>query len=158
MTRTVSSASLAIEQIQLRLNTITELGDVVVTLNPAMYVIKGIRDGFLQIQEADRSFSQISDILAKIIVESEQAPITEMNGLNGLNEDSTRIVEDDNVTVKRHVKNMFPNFPDTNLVIKRTEASARENRCIYQLTIIFFELLFLFLILSDNCNLFLYTI
>jgi division protein CdvB (Snf7/Vps24/ESCRT-III family) len=110
MTRAVSSASLAIEQIQLRLNTITELGDVVVTLNPAMYVIKGIRDGFLQIPEADRSFSQISDILAKIIVESEQAPITEMNGLNGLNEDSTRIVQDANVTVelrKKHVSK-FP--------------------------------------------------
>ena len=34
------SAKLALEQIQLRLNTITELGNVVVTLSPAMSEIK----------------------------------------------------------------------------------------------------------------------
>ena len=43
MNKMVTSAKLALEQIQLRLNTITELGDVVVTLSPAMSVIKGIR-------------------------------------------------------------------------------------------------------------------
>ena len=41
MNKMVSSAKLAMEQIQLRLNTITELGDVVITLSPAMSVIKG---------------------------------------------------------------------------------------------------------------------
>ncbi|MGZ5501353.1 MAG: Snf7 family protein, partial [Nitrososphaeraceae archaeon] len=45
MDKMVCSAKLAMEQIQLRLNTITELGDVVVTLTPAMSVIKGIQGG-----------------------------------------------------------------------------------------------------------------
>ena len=45
MSKMVDSAKLAFEQIQLRLNTVTELGDVVVTLNPAMSVIKGIQGG-----------------------------------------------------------------------------------------------------------------
>ena len=39
---------LALEQIQLRLNTITELGDVVITLSPAMSVIKGIQGDFTE--------------------------------------------------------------------------------------------------------------
>src|SRR5919197_792140 len=57
MNKSVSSARLAIEQILLRLNTITELGDVVVTLNPAMSVIKGIRGDLSSIfPEADQSF------------------------------------------------------------------------------------------------------
>ena len=43
MGKMVNSAKLALEQIHLRLNTITELGDVVVTLSPAMSVIKGIQ-------------------------------------------------------------------------------------------------------------------
>src|SRR5918992_2063706 len=45
MNKMVSSAKLAMEQIQLRLSTITELGDVVVTLSPAMAVMKSVRSG-----------------------------------------------------------------------------------------------------------------
>jgi division protein CdvB (Snf7/Vps24/ESCRT-III family) len=37
------SAKLAPEQVQLTLNTITELGNVVVTISPAMSEIKGIQ-------------------------------------------------------------------------------------------------------------------
>ena len=45
MNKMITSAKLALEQIQLRLNTITERGDVVVTLSPAMSVIKNIQGG-----------------------------------------------------------------------------------------------------------------
>ena len=48
MGKMVNSAKLALEQIHLRLNTITELGDVVVTLSPAMSVIKGIQGKLCQ--------------------------------------------------------------------------------------------------------------
>jgi hypothetical protein len=50
-------------------------------------------------------------------------PITEMTGLSGLNEDSTRIIEEANLTVKRNIKSKFPNVPDTNLEIKMTVGS-----------------------------------
>lgn len=39
MNKMVTSAKLALEQIQLRLNTMTELGDVVVTLSPGKSVV-----------------------------------------------------------------------------------------------------------------------
>jgi division protein CdvB (Snf7/Vps24/ESCRT-III family) len=124
MNKTVSSARLAIEQIQLRLNTVTELGDVVVTLSPAMSVIKGIRGGLSSmLPEADQSFSQISDILSSIITESEQRPIAEINEFSGLDEDSTKIVEEANSTIERNIKNKLPNFSETNLESKKTEAS-----------------------------------
>src|SRR5216684_6742263 len=42
MNKMVTQARLALEQIVLRLNTITELGDIVVTLTPAMSVIRSI--------------------------------------------------------------------------------------------------------------------
>ena len=38
----IGGAKLAMEQIKIRLNTITELGDVVVTLSPCMSLIKGL--------------------------------------------------------------------------------------------------------------------
>ena len=64
MNKMITSAKLALEQIQLRLNTITELGDVVVTLSPAMSVIKNIQGGLnSMIPEAGQSFGKITDIL-----------------------------------------------------------------------------------------------
>ena len=55
----------------LRLNTMTELGDVVVTLNPAMNAIKGIQGGLSSMMpQADQSFGQISDLLGNIMTGS----------------------------------------------------------------------------------------
>ena len=48
MNRMVTQAKLALEQITLRLNTITELGDIVVTLTPAMSVIRSVQAGTRQ--------------------------------------------------------------------------------------------------------------
>jgi division protein CdvB (Snf7/Vps24/ESCRT-III family) len=125
MNKSVSSARLAIEQILLRLNTITELGDVVVTLNPAMSVIKGIRGGLSSmIPEADQSFDQISGILAGIMTESQQMSNTEMTGFSGLDADSSKIVEEANTTVEHNIKNKLPNFSVSNLESKKTEASS----------------------------------
>lgn len=69
----LDSAKVAFEQIQLRLNTMTELGDVVVTLNPAMNAIKGIQGGLSSMMpQADQSFGQISDLLGNIMTDSSQ--------------------------------------------------------------------------------------
>ena len=40
--KVIGDAKLAMEQIKLRLNTVSELGDVVVTLSPCMSLIKGL--------------------------------------------------------------------------------------------------------------------
>ena len=67
----LDSAKVAFEQLQLRLNTMTELGDVVVTLNPAMNAIKGIQGGLSSMMpQADQSFGQISDLLGNIMTDS----------------------------------------------------------------------------------------
>ncbi|HEU4823821.1 MAG TPA: hypothetical protein VFS97_10395, partial [Nitrososphaeraceae archaeon] len=64
MIKMIDSAKTAFEQIQLRLNTITEMGDVVFTLGPAVNAIKGIQGGLSSMMpQADQSFEQISDLL-----------------------------------------------------------------------------------------------
>jgi len=108
----VSSAKLAMEQIQLRLNTITELGDVVITLSPAMSVIKGIQGGLSSMMpEADQSFGQISDLLSGIMTESGQIPNAEITGLGGITEDSMKILEEASIVVEQNMKEKFPDFP-----------------------------------------------
>jgi division protein CdvB (Snf7/Vps24/ESCRT-III family) len=115
MTKMVDSAKLAFEQIQLRLNTMTELGDVVVTLSPAMSVIKGIQGGLSSMMpQADQSFGQISDLLGSIMTESGQIPAAtaapEITG-TGLNEEAMKIIEEATAVIEENTKNKFPDLP-----------------------------------------------
>ncbi|MGZ8887575.1 MAG: Snf7 family protein [Nitrososphaeraceae archaeon] len=114
MNKMVSSAKLAMEQIQLRLNTITELGDVVVTLTPALSVIKGIQGGLSSMMpEADQSFGQISDLLSNIMNDSSQIPNTEISGTGMISEDSMKILEDASMVVEQSMKDKFPDLPSS---------------------------------------------
>src|SRR5919107_1915776 len=124
MNKMVSSAKLAMEQIQLRLNTITELGDVVVTLSPAMSVIKGIQGGLSSMMpEADQSFGQISDLLGSIMADSGQIPTTEIGASTGLNEDSMKIIEEASAIVEQNMKDKFPDLPSGPVESQKSEAS-----------------------------------
>ena len=109
----VNSAKLAFEQIQLRLNTMTELGDVVVTLSPAMSVIKGIQGGLkTMLPEADQSFGQISELLGGIMSGSSQIPTAEI-GSNDLtfDEEAIKIIEEASAIVEEDTRDKFPDLP-----------------------------------------------
>lgn len=124
MNKMISSAKLALEQIQLRLNTITELGDVVITLSPAMSVIKGIQGGLSSMMpEADQSFGQISDLLGSIMADSGQIPTAEITGSTGLNEDSMKIIEEASAIVEQSMKDKFPDLPTGTIESRKNEAS-----------------------------------
>src|SRR5919108_3953337 len=124
MNKMASSAKLALEQIQLKLNTLTELGDVVVTLSPAMSVIKGIQGGLSSMMpEADQSFGQISDLLGSIMTDSGQIPTTEITGSTGLNEDSMKIIEEASAIVEQNMKDKFPDLPTSTVESRKNEAS-----------------------------------
>jgi division protein CdvB (Snf7/Vps24/ESCRT-III family) len=124
MNKMISSAKLALEQIELRLNTITELGDVVITLSPAMSVIKGIQGGLSSMMpEADQSFGQISDLLGSIMADSGQIPTAEITGSTGLNEDSMKIIEEASAIVEQNMKDKFPDLPTSTVESRKNEAS-----------------------------------
>ena len=71
MNNMITGAKLAMEQIQIRLNTMSELGDVVVTLSPCMSVIKGLGTSLNGLMpEADSSMADLSNILGDIMAGS----------------------------------------------------------------------------------------
>ena len=109
----VNSAKLAFEQIQLRLNTMTELGDVVVTLSPAMSVIKGIQSGLkTMLPEADQSFGQISDLLGGVMAGSSQIPTTEIGSRElTFSEEAVKIMEEASAIVEEGTRDKFPDLP-----------------------------------------------
>jgi division protein CdvB (Snf7/Vps24/ESCRT-III family) len=116
MIKMVNSAKLAFEQIQLRLNTMTELGDVVVTLSPAMSVIKGIQGGLkTMLPEADQSFGQISELLGGIMSGSSQmASSSEMVGAGvssvSLDEEAVDIMQEASAIVEENTRGKFPDL------------------------------------------------
>ncbi|MGI8833529.1 MAG: Snf7 family protein, partial [Nitrososphaeraceae archaeon] len=116
MIKMVNSAKLAFEQIQLRLNTMTELGDVVVTLSPAMSVIKGIQGGLkTMLPEADQSFGQISELLGGIMSGSSQmASSSEMVGAGvssiSLDEEAVDIMQEASAIVEENTRVKFPDL------------------------------------------------
>jgi division protein CdvB (Snf7/Vps24/ESCRT-III family) len=126
MNKMITSAKLALEQIQLRLNTITELGDVIVTLSPAMSVIKNIQGGLTSMMpEAGQSFGKITDILNGIMNESGQIPQTsEITGnTNSISEDAMKIIEEASAIVEQSMKDKFPDLPNNNIESKTTAES-----------------------------------
>jgi len=115
MNKMVDSAKLALEQIQLRLHTVTEFGDVAATLGPAMAAMKGIQGGLSSMMpQADQSFGQISDLIGGIMSESGQISSGEMaisNGVTGLNEESMKIIEEASALLEENTKSKFPDLP-----------------------------------------------
>src|ERR687883_1210945 len=128
MSKMVNSAKLAFEQIQLRLNTVTELGDVVVTLSPAMNAIKGIQGGLSSMMpQADQSFGQISDLLGNIMTGSSQAP-TMTAAIDSssikLDEEAMDILQEATSLLEENTKDKFPDLPlSKDRVVSSTKAT-----------------------------------
>lgn len=111
MNNMVTSAKLAMEQIQIRLNTISELGDVVVTLSPCMSIIKGLGAGLSGLMpEASSSMQDLSNILGDIMSGSS------VNANNSFVADTTssetnKILEEAQAVLEGHVRQTIPDLP-----------------------------------------------
>ena len=115
MIKMIDSAKAAFEQIQLRLNTMTEVGDVVVTLSPAMNAIKGIQGGLSSMMpQADQSFGQISDLLGNIMTGSNQMSATSV-GIDSssikLDEEAMDIIQEATSIVEENTRDNIPDLP-----------------------------------------------
>lgn len=122
MSNMVVGAKLAMEQIQLRLNTISELGDVVVTLSPCMSIIKGLGAGLNGLMpEANSSMQDLSNILGEIMAGAS------MNSDNTFTVDTTsaetsQILEEAHAVLEGQVRQSIPDLPSTlSSTIKRPE-------------------------------------
>ena len=111
MNNMVTNAKLAMEQIQIRLNTISELGDVVVTLSPCMSIIKGLGAGLNGLMPAaDSSMSDLSNILGEIMsgasVNSENTFTVDTS-----NSETGQILEEAQSILEGHVRQNLPDLP-----------------------------------------------
>lgn len=111
MEKMIMHARLALEQIMLRLRTVSELGDVVSTLGPAVGVLNAVKSGMTNIfPEAERELGQIGNLLSGIIVEAGQSTGTTIN-FETANEDAQKILTEAAAVAEQKVKEKFPELP-----------------------------------------------
>jgi division protein CdvB (Snf7/Vps24/ESCRT-III family) len=111
MNKMVTQAKLALEQITLRLNTITELGDIVVTLTPAMSVIRSVRQGLVSVlPEAEGEIGEISGLLSSILVDAGTVGGYSLN-FEAANEDAEKVLAEAAAVAEQRMKDKFPEIP-----------------------------------------------
>jgi len=111
MEKMIMHARLALEQIGLRLRTVSELGDVVSTLGPAVSVLNAVKTGMANMfPEAERELGQIGDILSGIIMEAGQNTGFSMN-FETSNEDAQKILTEAATVAEQKIKEKFPELP-----------------------------------------------
>jgi len=113
MKNMVSGAKLSMEQIHLRLNTVSELGDVVVTLSPAMSIIKGPSPSLSGIMpEANASMQDLSQLLGDVMSGSSINGEDMMNVGSHENSDTLAILEEAHSVIAGQTKQSIPEIPD----------------------------------------------
>jgi len=111
MERMIMHARLALEQIVLRLKTVSELGDVVSTLAPAVGVLRGVRSGMAGIfPEAEKELGQIGTLLSGIIIDAGQSTGLTIN-FETANEDAQKILNEAATVAEQRIKEKFPDLP-----------------------------------------------
>ena len=115
MKNMIGGAKLSMEQIQLRLNTVSELGDVVVTLSPCMSIIKGLSPSLSGIMpEATSSMQDLSQILGDVMNGSSMEGNDLMSiGNTNNNADTLAILEEAHSVIAGQTKSSIPDIPDT---------------------------------------------
>ncbi len=112
MNNMVSNAKLSMEQIQIRLNTVSELGDVIVTLSPCMSVIKGLGVSLGGIMpQANSSMQDLSKMLGDVLSGSTMAQQDETPLGRQDNADTVAILEEAHALIEGQAKENIPEIP-----------------------------------------------
>ena len=125
MKNMIGGAKLSMEQVKLRLDTVSELGDVVVTLSPCMSIIKGLSPSLSGVMpEANASMQDLSQILGDVMSGSSVGIGNSMNTVPETNADTLAILEEAHSVIAGQTKSSIPEIPDSlkqQIVEKRTD-------------------------------------
>ena len=113
----VNNAKLSMEQIQIRLNTVSELGDVVVTLSPCMSLIKGLSSslGGMMPTVSD-SMQDLSTMLGDIVTGSSITHDGTLGQIDTNNSDANAILEEAQSIVEGNARQSMPEPPSTTTI------------------------------------------
>jgi division protein CdvB (Snf7/Vps24/ESCRT-III family) len=101
-------SSLALESVSLRLNTVSELGDIVTVIAPAAGVLNNIRSGMAGVfPEAGRELENIGTLLTDIVSTSHQDMSTPVN-IGTASLEAEKILEEAETAAEQKLKKQLP--------------------------------------------------
>ena len=107
----IMHARLALEQIVLRLRTVSELGDVASALAPTVGVLGSVRRGMAGVlPEAERELGQIGNLINEIIIDAGQSTGLDVN-FEAANEDAQKILKEAATVAEQKIKEELPEIP-----------------------------------------------
>jgi division protein CdvB (Snf7/Vps24/ESCRT-III family) len=112
MKNMIGGAKLSMEQVKLRLDTVSELGDIVVTLSPCMSIIKGLSPSLSGIvPEATASMQDLSQILGDVMSGSSVGMHDDFSASVETNSDTLAILEEAHNVIAGQTKSSIPEVP-----------------------------------------------
>jgi division protein CdvB (Snf7/Vps24/ESCRT-III family) len=111
MAKLTMNARLALDQVSLRIKTVTEFGDIVTTLGPAVGVLRSVSAGMCGVlPEAENELGEIGNMLSGIMFDAGSTCGSSLN-FNNVNEDAARILDEAATVAAQKVDANFPDLP-----------------------------------------------
>jgi division protein CdvB (Snf7/Vps24/ESCRT-III family) len=111
MSTLVMNARLALDQVSLRIKTVSELGDVISMLGPCVGVLRSISVGMCGVlPEAENELGEIGNMLSGLMFEAGSSGGMSLN-FNTVNEDASKILTEAAAVAEQRVSANFPDLP-----------------------------------------------
>jgi division protein CdvB (Snf7/Vps24/ESCRT-III family) len=120
----LSHASLALQGVSMRLNTVSEIGDVVSVLSPAKSMLNSIRSEMCSIlPEASQELGNIGSLLSDIVTTTNQSADMPVDTRTA-SEDAEKILEEAEMAAAQRLSERFPEVGTGAVIGKRASIEA----------------------------------
>src|SRR5688500_6581461 len=110
-TKMISQLKMALEQIQLRLESTIDLGDVMVAIGPAMGALTRVRSGQSGVMpEVDRELGEINGVFSDIVMRAGSMGSTSF-AFDASGEEVDKILAEAGAVAERRMTDSFPDVP-----------------------------------------------
>jgi len=111
MQKTMLNAKLALDQIVMRIEAVSEMGDLAFTLLPVIGVMRDVMTGMASVNpQIAKEMGDISNLLSGIVMDAGATSGMTLN-FGSANEDSAKIMEEAATVAEARMKDTFPELP-----------------------------------------------
>lgn len=126
VTKMLGNARMALEQVQLRLTTIHDLGDAMVAIGPAMSTMKGLKSSLGRFMpEADAELNSMTQTLGGLMMDSLAGDAFSMDS-EVSNEETDRILQEASAVAEQQIGERFPSVPSPSGLSSQSSSSTYE--------------------------------
>ncbi|HIH06951.1 MAG TPA: hypothetical protein HA292_01365 [Candidatus Nitrosotenuis sp.] len=126
VTKMLGNARMALEQVQLRLTTIHDLGDAMVAIGPAMSTMKGLKSSLGRFMpEADAELNAMTQTLSGLMMDSLAGDAFNV-GSDVSSEETEKILQEASAVAEQQIGDRFPSVPSPSGLSSQSSSSTYE--------------------------------